>query len=153
MEKALLAFLQGVLETSGIVALSLALASVPLRWKLIGAAGTVLTLVVYAIRALPVAFGLHSIACVLLLVYFIAKTTRVSVVKSFIAVFTSFVTLALLELLTHEVFFALMNLDPQDVLSNYTLWKLLGLPQAVLLIILAIIVSKFKKPVQGAWKF
>lgn len=152
MEKFLLFLMQGIPESMGYVALSLALAGVPLRWGRIMAAGTVLCVIFFIIRALPVTFGLHTVAGMLLLAIFITKTTSVPPSKSFIVVFASFATLALLELTLCELFFKITKLDFQTTISNYLLWKLVSLPQAVLLIIIAVLISKFKKPVQGAWK-
>jgi len=152
MEKVLLFFLQGIPEVTGTIALSLAFAGVPLRWGIITAVGTVLTIITYIIRLLPLTFGLHTVATALLLAFFIAKTTRISSVKSIIAAFMSFATLLMLELAINKLFFAVTKLDPQVVISNNFLWKLIGLPQAILMILFAVLVSKFKKPDGEAWK-
>jgi hypothetical protein len=148
----LMFLVQGIPEMSGAVALSLALAGVPLRWRIIVPYGVVLVIIIYAIRALPVTFGLHTIAALLLMVVFIAKTTNVSPVKSVIFVTISMVTLSLLELFIHKLLFAMTKIELQVLMSNKVLWSLFGLPQAIILILLALLVSRFRKPVQGAWK-
>jgi hypothetical protein len=131
----------------------LALLSVPLRWKRIIAAGTILALIFFAVRSLPFTFGVHTAIGIFLLVIAINKATNIPVVRSFIAVFASFITLALLELVIMEIFFAVTKLDPNVVFTgNNPLWKLLGLPQSLLLIFFALLISKFKKPKEDAWK-
>jgi len=152
MEKTILFFMQGIPEIMGIVAFSLALAGVPLRWKIIAVAGAVLTIIIYLIRSLPLTFGLHTITATLILALFIMKTTRTTQLNSFIAAFTSFTTLVMLELVFNKLFFSITKLDPQAVILNDLLWKLIGLPQVIFMFLLAIIVSKFKKTDKDAWK-
>ncbi len=145
-------FLQGTLEMTGLIALSLALAGVPLRWKRIVPAGVALAVIIYVLRQLPVPFGVHTIAGLLLIVFFIAKSTNVSATRSFVVVFISGVTLALLELLIVESLFALTKIEADVAVSKNVMWSLFGLPQALILIFLALLVARYKKPVQGAWK-
>jgi len=152
MEKSLLFFLQGIPEVTGVVAFSLAIAGVPLRWKVVAAAGTVLTVIVYIIRSLPLTFGLHTIAMTLLLALFITKTTWVAPVNSFVAAMSSVTLLMIVEWAINKLLFTIVGLNQQEVISNYLLWKLLGLPQDVVMLILALIVPKFKKYDKGAWK-
>ncbi|MDF9407921.1 hypothetical protein L7E55_06030 [Pelotomaculum isophthalicicum JI] len=153
MEKTLLFFMQGIPEIMGTVAFGLALAGVPLRWRIIAVAGTALTIIIFIIRSLPLnSFGLHSVAATLLLALFIIKATRTTQLNSFIAAFASFTTLAILELVINKSFFLITKLDQQVFLSDYLLWKLITLPQAILMILFAVIISKFKKPDKDAWE-
>ncbi|MEW6275593.1 MAG: hypothetical protein AB1556_10870 [Bacillota bacterium] len=149
----LLAFmLQGTLEMTGAVAFSLALAGVPLRWKRIVPAGVALAAIIYVLRQLPLPFGVHTIAGLLLIVFFIAKSTNVSATRSFVVVFVSGVTLALLEIFLYEFLFAITKVEPQVAMANRALWSLFGLPQAIIMIFLALLITRYKKPAQGAWK-
>lgn len=148
----LLFFVQGIPEMAGLIALSLALAGVPLHWGKIAGIGTFLAVVVFLIRALPIAFGLHMIAGALLAVIIIAKGTSVSPTKSFLVVFASGIILSFLELIIHEPLFALTHLDVQAVVENDLLWTLLGLPQAIILLLLAVLVSRFRKSVHDEWR-
>ncbi|MCG9966660.1 hypothetical protein L9W92_01135 [Pelotomaculum terephthalicicum JT] len=153
MEKILLFFMQGIPEIMGVVAFGLALARVPLRWGIITVAGTALTIIIFIIRSLPLSsFGLHTVAATLLLALFIMKTTRTTQVNSFVAAFASFTTLVMLELVINKSFFFITKLDQQVFVSNYLLWRLVSLPQAILMILFAVIISKFKKPDKDAWK-
>jgi len=153
MEKTLLFFMQGIPELMGIVAFSLALTRVPLRWGTIAVAGTALAIIIFIIRSLPLnSFGLHSVTAALLLALFIIKTTRTTQLNSFIAAFASATTLVMLELVINKSFFFITKLDQQVFSSSYLLWKLITLPQAILMILFAVIISKFKKPDKDAWK-
>ena len=154
MTKLLLFLLQGIPECSGQFALSLALLGVPLRWKRIIAAGTVLSLVFYVARTLPLTFGIHVAVGIFLIVVAVNKATRIPITKIFIAVLISFSTLFLLELVMMEIFFAVTGLDPSTTIAenNNLLWKLAGLPQAFLLIIFALLAAKYKKPREDTWK-
>ncbi len=144
--------MQGIPEFSGIIALSLALARVPLRWERIIAAGAALAVIIYFIRTLSFAVGLHTIASLLLAVVLITTATYVPPTKAFVVVSVSIITLAFMELILLKIFFALVKLEPQQVMSNVLYWKLLTLPQAVIMILIALMVPQFMKPEQGAWK-
>ena len=147
-----LSLIHGIPESIGLISLSLALAGVQFLWTRIILAGTIYSLFIFIIRALPITFGLHTVIGMLMLVIFIAKTTWILPSKSFMVVFVSFAILGGLELTIHGLFFAITKLNFQAVISNHLLYTLLSLPQAVFLIIFALLISKFKKPVQGAWK-
>lgn len=148
----LLFFVQAIPEVTGVIALSLALARVPLVWVRIIPTATVLAVIIFILRSLPIAFGMHMIAGSLLLVVFISKLTTVSPTKSFIVVFASGVTLAFFELLIHEPLFAITKLELEAAITDNLVWTLLGLPQAVLMILMAIIISRYFKPLKDAWR-
>ena len=150
LEKTLLFLLQGIPELSGELALSLALAAVPLRWGIIVAAGAAIAVIIYVIRLLPFTFGIHSVVGILIMVLLIMIATRVKTTTCLLS-FCSFCNLAALEFLFSELF-SVIKLDPQSVISNNLLWKLIGMPQAILMIIIALLVSKYKKPREGMWK-
>lgn len=145
-------FFQGIPETIGTIALSLAMARVSLRWIPIILAGAVISITGSVIRALPVALGLHTIAMLLLSVLFVAKTTRVSPAKGFITITASVVILIFLEMIIHLTIFNITRLDPQTIKPNSLIWALIGLPQALIMFVLALLTQKFKKPLPGGWK-
>ncbi|GBF32176.1 hypothetical protein DCCM_0367 [Desulfocucumis palustris] len=152
MLQEVLFFVQGISETAGIIACSLALVKVKLRWGLIFAIGVVLTAMIYIIRNLPITFGLHTVAAILLTALFIARATRVPPSKGFMAVFVSFTVLYLAETTMNEVFIILLNTEISKVISEDTLWKLTGLPQSILLISIALLIPKYRKPLEGMWR-
>lgn len=152
MEKFLLFLLQGIPELSGVIALSLALAKVPLRWGRIIAAGTVLAVIMFIIRTSSFAAGLHTVAALLFTVIIITIATGVPPTKAFVVALISSIILAFLELIIHEILFSLLKLEPQQVIENNVLWTLLGLPQAVIIIFIALLPARFMTPRQDVWK-
>lgn len=149
MEKFLLFFMQGVPESVGVIALSLAMARVPLRWGRIVAAGTVMAVITFIIRAFSFPFGLHTVVALLLTVILITTATRIPPTKAFVVVSISFIIVGILErIIIFEILFSLGKLEPEIVTSNYLLWKLTGLPQAAIMIFLALLVSRVRRPEQ-----
>ena len=148
----LLFFLQGILEMTGVVAFSLALARVPLLWGRIIVAGMSLCSVIYIVRSLQTKFGLHTVVLLLLLVFIVNKTTSTTYVKCYMVAFLSLITLTLLEFIIFKLYFLLTKSDPNEVISNVIIWKSLGLIQGVLLIIFAGLISKYNIPNKDAWK-
>ncbi len=137
---------------TGVVACGLALARVKLRWRVILAFACVLATVIYIIRNLPVTFGLHSVAAILLMALLIARFTRVPLSTSFITAFAGFALLALLEVSVYEIVGQLLNVESSYfVFTPYTR-MLIGLPQAIILIVIAPIIARYRKPLEGMWK-
>lgn len=152
MEKFLLFLLQAIPESSGIIALSLALTRVPLRWGRIIAGGTILAVIAFYIRTSSFTVGLHTVACLLLTVIIITIATRVPTTKAFVVVLISIIFLGFLELIITEVLFTMLKLEPQQVISNYLIWKLSSLPQAAIIIFTALLIPRFMTPEQDVWK-
>lgn len=152
MEKILLFFMQGIPEVTGIVAFGLALVRVPLRWGIVTATGTVLTVIIYVVRSVQITFGIHMVMVILLLAIFIIKTTQITAMNGFFAAIASFTTLATMEWVINKLFLFITKLDQQVFVSNELLWKLVGLPQAILMILFALIISKYKAPDRDAWR-
>ena len=152
MEKVVMFFLQGLPETIGVVALSLAVERVPLKWKYIVPISLVLSFFIFVIRSLPVSLGIHTVAAILLLAFFMVKFTRVPSTKCFIAIFISISFLTALEFIFHEPIFWFLDLSLNQILSNDTIWMLVGLPQATVMIISALFVARIRKPDFDAWR-
>lgn len=145
MEKVIMFFLQGLPETIGIVALSLALQRVPLKWKYIFPFSLLLTLFIFVIRSLPVAPGIHTVVAILLMAIFMVKFTKVPSTKCFTAVFISVSYLTALEFIFHEPIFWVLDLSLNQALSNDTIWLLVGMPQAAVMIISALCIARLRK--------
>lgn len=145
-------FLQGIPEGMGVVAIALAVARVQLRWRYIFLCALLLAVVNYFIRSLPVTFGFHLPVAILLLFILMVRFTNLSPSRTIIAVFSSFVIIALLEFVVSSTFFAYSQMDAQQVIANEPLWAAVGIFQAAILIIIALVISHFHKPNEGVWK-
>ncbi len=149
--KLLMFFLQGIPESMGVVAVSLALAAVPLRWRIIATSGSVLALILFTLRSLPLTFGIHTIAGLLLVVIFLNYTTTVSTSKALLVSVITLGMLAIMEILVLEPYFALTHLTLEEAQSNVMQWSLLGLLQALLLNLVAILISVVRKEKKDEW--
>lgn len=152
MLQTLLFFVQGIPETAGVIACSLALARVKLRWGVILAFASVLTLLIFIIRNMPFTFGLHTVAGILLCTLFIARFTRVPPSISFIAVFAAYALLGSLELAIYELFGILLSTEASSLMSNQHKRTLIGLPQGFILVAIAFITAKYRRSREGMWK-
>lgn len=152
MLKTLLFFVQGIPEIAGVVACSLALARVKLRWGVILVFASILTVLIYIIRNLPITFGLHTVAGILLCTLFIVRGTRVSPSTSFIVSFAGFALLALLEVIMYELIGNILNTEISQLLLNEYTRMLIGLPQALIMVAIALLISKYIKHLEGMWK-
>ncbi len=144
--------LQGIPETIGILALSLTLARIPLRWLPISIGGAIISIISSTIRLLPFALGLHTVALLLMCVFFIAKATSVSTSKSFIVAISGVITLIFFEIVIHLSIVKLTTLNLEAIPNDSLLWLLIGMPQAIAMLVLAILVSRIKKPITNGWK-
>ncbi len=132
--------------------MSLALAGVPLRWKQITILSIMLAVIIFTIRLLPLATGLHTVAVLLITVFVLNKLTRIPLTKSFMVVLISIFTLALVEYIIHGLFLQLSSYDLSLLMSRKILWAVLGLPQVMIMIALAVLAARVIKPRPGTWK-
>lgn len=142
--------MQGIPESVGITGLTLALVGNPLHWNRIMPIGIVMTLIIYLLRLLPITFGLHTVAALLLFTWSIIKTTNTPATKVFIGVFASFAILGICEAAVFDAFLYFTAMDPQEITSNNLLWQVLGMPHAFILILLAILIARLKRPESDA---
>jgi hypothetical protein len=145
-------FIQSVPESMGLIALSLALAQVPLRWGRIFLGGVLLSLLTFGIRALPVTFGFHLPISILVIFLLIIKLTQSPPSRTIVAVFSSFFALALLELIISNVYFTFTHMNYQQAIKHPGSWAAVGIVQSIILNIIALIVARFFKSTRRAWK-
>ncbi|MGE5543938.1 MAG: hypothetical protein ACM3UW_03105, partial [Bacillota bacterium] len=121
-------------------------------WRYIFIAAVLLAVLNYFIRSLPLTFGFHLPVMMFVNYFLIIKFTDSTLSRTIIAVFSSFVTLALLEFIISSTYFSFSNLDPQDVIANEGLWAAIGVVQATILNMIALLVARIIKPTKGAWR-
>jgi len=147
MKEILLFFVQGIPEMVGIIALCLAIARVRINWLKVFFAGVGFAILSYTIQSLSFFFGFHTLILLFLIMFYIVKNAKVSIIKSFFVTSVSTIVLAFLEFSTNFLYFRISNVDPQNITSDNILWTLLGMPQAIVILLLAIIISHINKPV------
>ncbi len=144
--------LQGIPETIATLALSLAFARISLRWLPIVIGGAIISIIGSTIKLLPFTLGLHTVAMLLMCVFFISKTTRISPAKSFIVATSSIIILIFFEIVIHLYILRLTTINLEAASTNALLWLIIGMPQAVIVLIIALLTSKIKKPILNGWK-
>lgn len=143
-----LAIIQGLLEMTGTIALAFVLARIPFSWKRAFLLGLGLFGIIQAARYLPLFFGFHTLVGLLALTVSLVQAGNVSLVNAFVAAFFSLFILGLLEFLAHAVILSLLGLNPQTASRNPLVWKLIGMPQGLLMLLLAWSASKVIRPRQ-----
>lgn len=145
-------FVQALPECMGVLALSLALAQVPLRWGRILIGGGLLALLFFGIRALPITFGFHIPISILVIFVAIIKLTRARPSRAIIAVFSSYFVLALLETIVSNVYFAYTHMNYQQAITHQGSWAAVGVFQSIILNLTALIPARLFKASEGTWK-
>lgn len=145
-------FMQALPECMGLIALSLALAQVPLRWGRILIAGALVALLTFGIRSLPITFGFHLPISILVIFLAIIKSTKVRPSRAIIAVFFSYFNLALLETIVSNVYFSYTHMNYQQAITHEASWAAVGVFQSIILNLSALVATRFLRSSEGAWK-
>jgi len=145
-------FMQGIPEMTGAIAFCLALAKVPINWARTLMIGAAISALSFAIQSLSFFFGLHTFLILFLIMSYVTKEGRISIVKSFLVTSVAALMLGVIEFSTSSIYLRVTGLDSQDVVANQFLWTMLGMPQAIVITLLAVIVSQIYKPVRKGSK-
>lgn len=146
-----LAYIQGIIETMGLVLLVLVFSRVDIKWGRTITAAIVITAVALIIRALPIVFGMHLAVSIILIFLFVINVTKAPKSLVFISVFASFFCLAAAEYSLNHIFISLGILRIEDVAEASNIWMIMGYIQAILLNILAVLLQLILKP-KHSWK-
>ncbi|MCF8011802.1 MAG: hypothetical protein K9L17_06495 [Clostridiales bacterium] len=141
-------FAQGITEALGLVALCFAIARVPFSWKKIFLFSILLTIISYTMQALSFSFGLHTVVILLITIFYLSSRGNIKIIKSFWVTLMSFFALAILELIANAVYFKIIGLNAVEVTSNNIYWPILGIPQAIIIFMIALVARHFFKPEQ-----
>lgn len=152
MKEIVLFLIPGILEVVGLLAFSLSLGRADLRWGRITAAAVCVAVIVYFVRSIPMAQGLHIIVGIILPFFLIVMATRIPPSRAFVAVFTGMLALGIIEFSLHTLFLKLSGMAPEQMYSNQLVWSALGVVQATVIICLALVIAKMKTPEEGSWK-
>lgn len=145
--------IQGIPEITGTIALALAILRVPIRWLLVIPTAIMLCMVIYLIRTTGASFGVHTAFLLLSMVVVLCKTTKSKLSSVFIASFVSEAIAATAESVNNIIFSNLLNLNISTLPdTNWVLWKMIGFPQDIVIILVAILYAKLKKTGEGMWE-
>ena len=143
MEITLVALLlQGIPENIALVTLAFVIARIPIKWNRIILIGTVLAVCAYGVRQLPIPFGIHMIANLILLFIFLIRQTKGDLSLSLISSLSSILALAILETVCSSLLMPAFGVTPKTLSPNSGIWILMGEPQVLLLFGLAFLLNK-----------
>jgi uncharacterized membrane protein YvlD (DUF360 family) len=80
------------------------------------------------------------------------KLTSIRPSRIIIAIFSSFLILALLEVVVSNVYFSFTHMTYQQAVTQQASWAAVGVLQSILLNVIALIAARFIKSFEGAWK-
>lgn len=102
-------------------------------------------LFIYIFRLLPIPFGLHTMVGAIVLVVIIYKVTKAPLGISFVAAFSVLFLICLIEFVVHWLVNILIgNITPEQV----WLWIVIGWPNIMGLVGVAIIIKKFRPSIK-----
>lgn len=133
--------IQGIPESIAIIAFCYALLDLNFEWPRIIKQGLVLAISTYLIRLLPLPFGVHTIVVIFILVYYLARFSKVKLILAFKASLLTYIAIAIAEIFFNELGLRLLDLTLTEAYNNKFLWSLLGLPQVFLLFFLSRIIK------------
>ncbi len=137
--------LQGIPECLANITLALALVGEKLEIRKIAPLGIIQAVFLYAVRLLPLTFGVHSIlsmfALALLLHFFIKVRFSRSLLSALIVV----ITLAAAETVVFSLILYLTGLSYEQLAGNVFVYIVGGWPQIILLLLLALLIDKWQR--------
>ncbi|KKM10279.1 hypothetical protein SY88_14565 [Clostridiales bacterium PH28_bin88] len=133
---------QAIPESSGLVAAAMAVMGVPLNWRKIVLLGVLQAVSALVIRQLPVAFGIHTVLLIFLLVLYLRMATGAALSQAFKGVISSFVILIVSEIFSTQLLLSLTQVPIEQVATRPWLMVLFTLPQVVVLFVIALLVNR-----------
>jgi len=146
-----LVYIQGIIEILGSISLALVFCRVEIKWRRILLAAAVIAAFMLVLRNIPIIFGIHLIAGLLMIFMLIIMKTEANKSLVFISVFASFFCLAAIEFSLNQLFISLDILHIEDATETSNVWMIMGYIQAVLMNVLAVVLQLILKP-RNSWK-
>lgn len=136
---------QGLPETIASTALCFALLKRPFKWSLIIKIGVLYGITAYLVRLLPISYGVHTIILIIILATLLVHFTKCELTKAFTTSMINSIILALGEVVFAETLLYILKISFEEAYANKWLWTLLGIPQVIMLFILAFIINYLNK--------
>lgn len=140
----LLWLLQGIPECLGDITLALALAGEKLDIRKIAPLGIILAVIMYAVRLLPLSFGVHSIFFMFVIAILLNLFIKVRFSKGLLSALIVVITLAAAEAVFLTLMLSLTGLSYEEHAGNMFLYIVGGWPQVILLFILALSIGRWQ---------
>jgi hypothetical protein len=139
-------FLQWVFQTIpeclALASLVVVLAERKLEMKKILFVGMGQAVVVYGVRLLPLTFGVHTIIFIIALAVFLHMATKANLSKCLLFALIAEIVLIVAEMAALGVMVYVIGLDLENILSNLFLKIIVGWPQIVIVLLIALGINK-----------
>lgn len=133
---------QGIPEGISFSALCFALLKQRLEWKVIIPMGTCASCLVYLVRLLPIAPGIHTCIVFLFMMIMLKLYTRQELSKVVFCDLLSLILLDSLEIAFTRLVSLIFNLSYTYMVQHVIIWILVGLPQVICLLLLALALNR-----------
>ncbi len=134
---------QGIPEQIAVVTLAFVLALVRLEWKKIVLSGVILASTAYLLRLLPITFGIHTIILMGLLFVLLIQFCQTPLLVALRVSLISYLALIIVEYANFTLL-TFLDISFDIYFANVPTRILLGLPQVLILFILAFIILKVR---------
>ena len=135
---------QGVPEQVAITALACVLVKAKLHWKKIVPLSVILVGINYFLRLLPIAFGIHTLALIVLLIIFMILWLKIDLLRAIIGSLVSYLTLIIVETACLAVIVPMFKITPEVLGTNWVVRTLVGIPQLILLSLITFLIHKLR---------
>lgn len=133
---------QGIPESIGTAAVVISLSTRELRWRSIIIIGFIYAVLMYTMRLLPLTFGVHTVILIICLSLLSAWIAEIDLRKAIIYANIAVIILAVTEFLFVYLILSIGGYSLDTILSNPFKRILVGLPQVIVLFLVAVIYSK-----------
>jgi len=141
--------LQGIPENIALFTLSYVIAGLNFNWKRIVPSGIIIAFCSYIIRyllqLLSLPFGIHTVLLIVLFFLIMLLFGKASYSSAIIATLISFLVLILGETLFLSILMPVFHITSEMLTTNMTLRVIVGYPQVLLILLVALIVYKVRK--------
>jgi len=137
--------LQGIPECLALITLALALSGEKLEIRKIIPLGIIEAVIIFAIRLLPLTFGVHSILSMFSLALLLHFFIKVHFSRSLLSALIVIITLAAVETVIFTLILYLTGLSYEQLSENIFVVIAGGWPQIIVLFVLALTVNKWQR--------
>jgi len=137
--------LQGIPESLALVTLALALAGEKLEMRRIALLGIIEAVIIFAIRLLPLTFGVHSILSIFSMALLLNLFLKVRFSRSLLSALIVIIALAVVETVSLSLILYLTGLPYEQFSENVFAFILGGWSNVILLFLLALAVHRWQR--------
>ncbi|WP_308891984.1 hypothetical protein [Candidatus Desulfosporosinus nitrosoreducens] len=136
---------QGIPEQIAVTMLAFSIAQISFNLKKVLTISIIMAFSAYLARLSQITFEIHTILLVIIFILILLIVENVDLSLAFLSSLLSFLALAVFEYVVLSTLMPIFKLTPETVLSNLTIRILVGEPQVILMILVALIIRQIRK--------